>query len=145
IGVRRTRNVRKQCGVDRKQASNELRTGMHNSLSWRSKRSKRQSTRASNRQSSRCRRSRQTPIPTRHQSSENCHRHTANGPQRRGWLANQRQHHRDNTWTLEQRLPMRLQGPPPPPLFVVEGVFEGENSTLQFLSEKWHTMPKVFS
>ena len=40
---------------------------------------------------------------------------------------------------------MRLQGSAAPPLFVVEGVFEGENSTLQFLSEKWHTMPKVFS
>ena len=44
-GSKAVQYVRKQCGVDRKEASDELCSGMHNPLSQRGKRGKRQGSR----------------------------------------------------------------------------------------------------
>ncbi len=40
---------------------------------------------------------------------------------------------------------MNLQSSAAPPLFVVEGASTSEDGTMQFLSEEWNTMSKVFS
>ncbi len=135
------RSVREQFCVDRKQASNELCAGMHNPLSRRSEGSECESARKIHKPGSRCGRSRQTQVLARREDQECWHWYTADGAQRRGWLAFKRKHNRDFTRAIEHGL--RLERCSAPPLSA-EGHSIVEDGSLQLLLEERHTVPEVF-